>query len=81
MATDDFLVVVLRFNSTGNENHVFISYDSGNYLVRSLRSKMSQYFGKDAFTKGYIEIMDYASGKKVTVQSKEELLKLEGMVF
>ena len=73
-------VVVLRFTS-GAENHMFISYDEGIYLVRSLRSKMSQYFGKDAFTKGYIELMDYDSKKYITIQSKEELNKLEGVIF
>ena len=72
------LVCILR-HLDGTSRHAYISYDVEDYLVRSLRSKMSQYFGADAFESGYIEIMHYDSGDKYFVRTKEELKNLEGV--
>lgn len=63
-------VLVLRYKD-GSHRHCDISI--WKWSQSSLRSKMSQYFGKDAFSRGYIELFNYETQEKTFIHSKEEL--------
>lgn len=51
------------------------------YDVRTMRGKMTNLFGKDAFSKGAIEILNYRTLTKYAVRTKEELNSIEGKDF
>ncbi|PEO36744.1 hypothetical protein [Bacillus wiedmannii] len=75
-------VLVLRYLDGDRRHADVMSYSSMNdYMIRSLRAKMSQYFGKDAFQKGYIELLNYETGEKKYIRTKEELIQAEGEDF
>lgn len=49
------------------------------YDIRTLRGKMNNVFGKDAFTKGYIEVINYTDNFSVQlIDTKESLNDMEG---
>lgn len=48
------------------------------YSIRTLRGKMQQTFGKDAFVKGYIEFLDYYTLESHKVWNYQELKEMEG---
>ncbi|MDF9611867.1 hypothetical protein P5763_07245 [Bacillus cereus] len=75
-------VLVLRYLDDRRRHADVMSYSSMNdYMIRSLRAKMSQYFGKDSFSKGYIELLNYETGEKKYIRTKEELNQAEGEGF
>lgn len=66
-----------------NENSVLdIDWFVGSltiYDIRTLRGKMNNVFGKDAFTKGYIEVINYTDNFSVMIiDTKEALNGMEG---
>lgn len=62
--------IILRYLN-GEARHIDAKFNP--YWAQQMRSKMSQYFGKDAFSKGYIELYDHEKKETHYIKTKEEL--------
>ncbi|AVO23061.1 hypothetical protein [Bacillus phage Anath] len=66
-------LLVIRRND-GTTRHIDAQLSL--WRQQPLRSKMSQYLGKDAFSKGYIELYNHETGQGFYIRTKEELNNL-----
>lgn len=72
------VIVIYKTNSDGVRAVDWFTGTFTIYDIRTMRGKMNNLFGKDAFSKGHIELLDYGTKESEFVYTKEELNSLEG---
>lgn len=72
------VIVIYKTNQGGVRSVSWLTGTITIYDIATMRGKMSSLFGKDAFSKGHIELIEYSTKESKFVYTKEELNSLEG---